>query len=142
MARVVLNKAQIAKTSRTQAGLLVAKTARAISSQATRNAPGGPYSQGSLKRSIHVEQGVSAGRATTAFVGSDLIYAHSVHEGQPARTIVPVRADKLRFFWRKVGHRVAFESVQHPGTTGQPYLTNAMRTVAPKYGFKTIRFRT
>lgn len=142
MARVILNKAMVAKTSRTQAGLLVAKTARAIASQATRNAPGGPYSVGNLKRSIHVERTIDAGRSTTALVGSNLIYAHSVHEGQPARTIVPVRADKLRFFWRKAGRRVAFESVEHPGTTGQPYLTDAMRTVAPRFGFKTIRYHT
>lgn len=141
MARVVLNLSAYTIASE-KAGPLVRQASLAIAKQARENAPGGPYSQGNLKRSIHRERGLVSKDSVTNYVGSDLIYAHSVHEGQPARTIVPVRAPLLRFFWRRVGRRVAFESVRHPGTKGQPYLTRALRTEAPRFGFKTIRYRT
>lgn len=141
MARVVLNPSAYVFAAE-KAAPLVRKAATAITKQAKANAPGGPYSRGNLKRSIHRKLGPISKNSVVNFVGSDLIYAHSVHEGQPSRTIVPVRAPLLRFFWRRVNRNVAFHSVEHPGTTGQPYLTRAMRQVAPRFGFATVRYRT
>ena len=139
MGRVVLNKnAQFFAMEKVSP--LVTKCARAITAQARKTAPGGPYSRGNLKRSIFREVGEISRTRVTQSVGSRLIYAYSVHEGQPARTITPSRATALRFFWRKVGRNVVLPYVKHPGTQGQPYLTDAMRKVAPRFGFKTIRY--
>lgn len=139
MARVVLSPQAYLFASR-QAAPLVRQAANAIVKQAKSNAPGGPYSRGNLKRSIHRSLGPVNRDQVTNYVGSDLVYAFSVHEGQPARRIVARNAPMLRFFWRRVGRNVAFHSVNHPGTTGQPYLTSAMRQVAPRFGFATITY--
>jgi len=72
--------------------------------------------------------------------GSDLIYAFSVHDGQPARTIVPRSAPRLAFFWRRVGRNVKFRRVNHPGTAPQPYLVQALLTQAPQFGFKVVTY--
>jgi len=141
MARVVIKPGRAEKFAVERATILVRRASGVMRTQAKRNAPGGPYSTGTLKNSIHVEGPDVKGESVVAFVGSDLIYANSVHGGQPARTIVPVRASKLVFFWRKAGRVVVRDSVNHPGTTAQPYLTSAMRTVAPRYGFKTVTYR-
>lgn len=108
---------------------------RAINNKARRNAPGGPYSTGTLKQSIDWSVQV-IGTDVRGISGSKLIYAYSVHEGQPARRIVPKRADYLVFFWRKAGKRVRLPAVNHPGTAPQPYLVQALLTEAPRFGFR------
>lgn len=117
---------------------LVQTTLRQTTVQARRNAPGGPYSTGRLKGSIFYGLTREDRGGVSGVSGSPLIYAHSVHEGQPARVIVPVRARKLVFFWRRAGRVVVRDSVSHPGTTGQPYLTSALLRVAPAHGFRVV----
>lgn len=140
MNRVVLSPSAATFASKQTDGL-VKRCANSITRRASRNAPGGPYSTGTLKKSIHREPGPIDDGGITYRVGSDLIYAYSVHEGQPARTITAHNAPMLRFFWRRTGQVETFRSVQHPGTKAQPYLTSAMRQVAPRYGFRTITYR-
>lgn len=116
---------------------LVAQTTSAVNSQGRSNAPGGQYSTGTLKASINWS--MSATKVTvTGVSGSPLIYAHSVHTGQPARRIVPRNARMLRFYWRRTGRVEHFRSVNHPGTQANPYLTDALKAVAPRYGFKVV----
>ena len=135
--RVVFPPGQPARFGNFEARKLVISCTAAVNRQARQNAPGGPYSTGRLKASINWSlTRNNPGLGVTATSGSDLIYANSVHGGQPARRIVPVRATYLRFYWRKVGRRVRFLSVNHPGTKAQPYLTDALKTIAPRYGFK------
>lgn len=137
MARVVFPPGQPARFGNVEARKLVVSCTAAVNNQARRNAPGGPYSTGRLKASINwsVTRNLP-GWGVTAQSGSELIYANSVHGGQPARRIVPVRATYLRFYWRKVGRRVRLSSVNHPGTKAQPYLTDALREIAPRFGFE------
>lgn len=108
-----------------------------VNRKARSNAPGGPYSTGHLKSTINWSIR-TVGETVIGRSGSDLVYAYSVHEGQPARTITPRQAPYLSFYWRRVGKRVRFLSVNHPGTSAQPYLTEALSTQAPLWGFKVV----
>lgn len=121
----------------TQARKEVRACTAAINRKARRNAPGGPYSTGRLKASINWSV-QTAGWNVRGVSGSDLIYAYSVHEGQPARRITPKRASYLAFYWRKLGRRVRLPYVNHPGTAPQPYMVQALLTEAPKFGFKVV----
>lgn len=143
MARVVFPTGQPARFGNFLARRLVVSCTAAVNRQARQNAPGGPYSTGRLKASINwsITRNIP-GQSVMGVSGSELIYANSVHGGQPARTIVPVRARLLRFYWRKLGRRVALKRVSHPGTEAQPYLTDALKTVAPRYGFRVSIVRS
>jgi hypothetical protein len=142
MARLEFKPGAVPAFANAKAETLVKSTLRAITTQAKRNAPGGPYSTGVLKGSIgwkitHIWRDGVRGEA-----GSSLIYANSVHGGQPARKITAKRAKNLRFFWRRTGKVETFRSVNHPGTKAQPYLTDALLLVAPRKGFKVTIYQT
>lgn len=142
MARLIFKPGAVPAFANSRAQTLVKNTLRSITSQAKRNAPGGSYSTGVLKGSInwsitHVWRDGVKGEC-----GSSLIYANSVHGGQPARKITAKRAKNLRFFWRRTGRVETFRSVNHPGTKAQPYLTDALLKIAPPRGFKVIIFQT
>jgi hypothetical protein len=116
---------------------LVRKTARAVQSGAKRNAAYGPYATGNLAASIERAQATTP-EGTTANVGSRLVYAYSAERGSPPRRIVAKRARNLRFFWRRTGQIEHFRAVNHPGTKPKNYLTDALKEIAPLYGFKVI----
>lgn len=137
MARLQFKPGAVRSFATTQARKDVRSVTAAINRRARSNAPGGPYSTGRLKASINWSMRTS-GWVVRGLSGSDLIYAYSVHEGQPARTIVPRRARRLRFFWRRVGRVVSMARVSHPGTAPQPYMVQALLTVAPTYGYKVV----
>lgn len=59
--------------------------------------------------------------------GSYVYYMLYVHEGTEPHEIRPVNAQVLR--WVGPGGAVFARRVRHPGTTGDPYLVDAMRTV-------------
>lgn len=82
---------------------------------------------GRLRRSIDVEQRrEGSGRFDLGWeVVADTPYALYVHEGTRPH---PIHGNPLlSFFWDRVGARVVFRSVKHPGTTGQPFLADAIR---------------
>lgn len=139
VARLELDRVAVRKAADDPARKLVRITTSAVSRQARSNAPGGPYSTGRLKSSITWQMAKDVpGDEVSAECGSPLIYANSVHGGQPPRLILPVRARLLRFYWRRVGRVVHRSRVNHPGTQAQPYLTDALREIAPRYGFKVV----
>lgn len=138
MARLVFKPGAVTTFGKTRAKVLVRNTSKSIRTRARRNAPGGPYSTGTLKDSIFWEFTRESRYTISSRVGSLLVYANSVHGGQPARTIVPVRATKLVFYWRRAGRVVVRDSVSHPGTTAQPYLTSALLEIAPPRGFRVV----
>ena len=137
MARLQFKPGAVKAFATTQARKEVRSCTAAVNRRARRNAPGGPYSTGRLKRSINWSV-QTFGWDVVGVSGSDLIYAYSVHEGQPARVILPRRAPYLKFFWRRVGHVVRLLRVNHPGTAPQPYLVQALLTEAPKFGFRVV----
>lgn len=138
MARLELNHGAVRAFSTAQVTPLVRDTLKSVTSQARRNAPGGSYSTGRLKASIGWSMTNRATNVVSGESGSDLVYASSVHRGQPARTIVPVGAKALRFYWRRTGNIETFRSVEHPGTDAQPYMTDALIKVAIPRGFKVV----
>lgn len=138
MARLVFKPGAVHAFAQTRARVLVRNTSKSLTTQARRNAPGGPYSSGVLKSSIFWEFTRDSRWGVSSRIGSNLIYANSVHGGQPARTIVPVRAPQLVFFWRRAGRVVRRDSVSHPGTRAQPYLTDALLRIAPPRGFRVV----
>lgn len=138
MARLVFPPGAVPLFASSKARPLVRNTLKSVTSQARRNAPGGSYSTGRLKSSMRWEMTIDIPGKVGGVSGSDLIYANSVHGGQPARRIVPVRAPQLVFYWRKVGRVVHRRSVNHPGTKAQPYLTDALLKVAPTRGFRVV----
>lgn len=135
--RVELNRAEVKRVSLSLARKQVRAATASVNRKARSNAPGGPYSTGHLKSTINWSIR-TVGETVIGRSGSDLVYAYSVHEGQPARTITPRQAPYLSFYWRRVGKRVRFLSVNHPGTSAQPYLTEALSTQAPLWGFKVV----
>jgi hypothetical protein len=140
VARLQFKPGAVNAFATTQARKDVRSTTAAINRKARRNAPGGPYSTGALKRSINWTV-TTIGSSVVGRSGSDLIYAYSVHEGQPARLITPKRAPYLAFFWRRIGRRVRLPYVNHPGTAPQPYMVQALLTEAPLYGYKVIIYK-
>jgi hypothetical protein len=137
MARLQFKPGAVRTFATTQARKEVRACTAAVNRRARRNAPGGPYSTGRLKQSINWSV-QTAGWNIRGRSGSDLIYAYSVHEGQPARVITAKRKPHLVFYWRRVGRIVRRFSVNHPGTAPQPYLVQALLTEAPLYGFKVV----
>ncbi len=79
-----------------------------------------PVRTGTLRRSITsaVENAGQRGR-----VGTNLRYAVAVHEGTKAHVILP--RNKKALFWKGARHPV--RKVRHPGTKGQPFLTDALK---------------
>lgn len=99
--------------------------ADAVAQRARDLAPSGKT--GALKRSIGVEQNRDAGgRFAPAWaVVAVAPYAMFVHEGTRPH---PIRGNPLlAFWWAKIGSFVVLARVNHPGTTGQPFLADAIR---------------
>jgi hypothetical protein len=139
MARLQFKPGAVQTFVTTQALTSLRACTAAINRKARRNAPGGPYSTGRLKASINWRV-QTFGWNVRGQSGSDLVYAYSVHEGQPARTIRARNAPHLQFYWRRVGRVVKFKKVNHPGTAPQPYLVQALLTEAPQFGFKVVTY--
>lgn len=137
MARLQFKPGAVQAFATTQARKEVRACTAAVNRRARRNAPGGPYSTGRLKASINWRV-QTFGWNVRGTSGSELIYAYSVHEGQPARRITPKRAPHLVFYWRRVGRVVRRFYVNHPGTAPQPYLVQALLTEAPQFGFRVV----
>lgn len=137
MARLQFKPGAVQAFVTTQARKEVRACTAAVNRRARRNAPGGPYSTGRLKASINWRV-QTFGWNVRGTSGSELIYAYSVHEGQPARRITPKRAPHLVFYWRRVGRVVRRFYVNHPGTAPQPYLVQALLTEAPQFGFRVV----
>lgn len=109
----------------------------AVNRAARRNAPGGPYSTGTLKASINWSV-KTAGFNIRGRSGSDLEYAIFPEQGTRPHLILPRRAPYLRFYWRKVGRNVRLLRVNHPGQKAQNFMTEALADVAPRYGYKFV----
>lgn len=60
-------------------------------------------------------------------------YAVAVHEGSKPHVIRPRRAKALS--WKGAGGRVFAKIVHHPGSKPRPWLVNALRAEAPRFGF-------
>lgn len=135
--RVVLNQARVRTTSLTLARKSVRKTTAAVNRKAADNAPGGLYSTGTLKQSIKWSMR-TVGMSVVGESGSDLTYAIFPERGTQPHVILPRNARNLRFFWRRRGVWFRGPRVDHSGQKAQNFLTDALSTVAPRYGYKVV----
>lgn len=89
-----------------------------------------PVRSGNLKGKISADpvRRVGPWRIETG-VTSAAKYSAPVHEGARPHVIRARNAPVLSFFWPKVGRRVAFKSVNHPGNAPNPFLTKAVDVV-------------
>ena len=96
-----------------------------------------PVDTGQLRNSHKAEpvsvQGDKIRATITADGGAKQNYALAVHEGYPARVIVPRRKKFLS--WKGPEGRVFARAVNHPGAPARPWLRNALQDTAPRMGF-------
>ena len=136
MARVTIFQSVVREQSLTIALETVNKILLETEFKAKRIASVGPYTTGALALSIKRRRPVVRGAVITGELGSDLGYAHIVHDGAQPHGIAPRGPGyPLRFYWRKVGHVVTPLYVNHPGQKGKKFLTGPFGQVAARYGW-------
>lgn len=90
-----------------------------------------PVKTGRLKSSIRVGRKERTVGGLSVTIGSnpgmkDPGYAMATEKGAHPHRIVARRAPMLVFFWPKVGHRVRFRAVNHPGMIGSHWAERGM----------------
>jgi len=104
---------------------------RAVHSRVTRQIANfarinAPVNTGTLRNLIAEDPAVDSGPMTVrGGVTSNADYSLYVHEPTRPHVIAARKAKCLAFQWH--GQQVFFKHVNHPGTKGQPFLTNAAR---------------
>lgn len=83
-----------------------------------------PVKSGRLKGSIRIQPMAGGPAGFYVRVGTDVEYAAAVHNGTKPHVITPTNANVLHF--QIGGEDVYAMSVHHPGTRGQPFLTDAL----------------
>ena len=158
MATVTIFRIALTKKSRAFARDLVRRVLEETEFEAKLIASTGPYSTGALADSIESDGPTETLTGISGSVGSHLSYAKVAHNGAKIHVIFPKgaphvyrfgsrRKPQLHFFWRKVGKSVFMPHVpgssgkvgiSHPGMKGLHYLTDPMRRVARRHGFRVI----
>ena len=158
MATVTIFRIALTKKSRTFAKKLVRQVLLETEFEAKLIASTGPYSTGRLADSIEAQGPTETLTGISGSVGSNLSYAKVAHNGAKIHVIFPKgaphvyrfgsrRRPQLHFFWRKVGRAVYMPhipggrskvGISHPGMEGLHYLTDPMRRVARRHGFRVI----
>jgi hypothetical protein len=129
--RVELERSRVLAVGVSHAAPLVFKVTRMVSNRSAQLAP---VRTGALRASRRMTMRARP-QSVTGTVSYTRKYATWVHEGTPPHVIRPKRKRYLSFYWPKVGHRVVFRYVSHPGTKGQPFLRQALQEIAPAEGF-------
>lgn len=138
MARLVFRPGAVPTFANVQARRDVQRTLVLINRSAREKAPGGPYSTGRLKASIRWKITINIRGLVAGESGSPLDHAIFAERGTQPHEILPRGPYPLRFYWRKVGRRVALPRVSHPGMKAQNFLTDALLEVAPRRGYRVV----
>lgn len=93
-----------------------------------------PVDTGNLRAGNQMLPVRRAATKVTSGVTNRVKYAGAVHDGARPHIIRARRKKALRF--RMGGHVVIVKSVRHPGNRARPWLTRALREVAPARGFR------
>jgi hypothetical protein len=149
MARVILNKPEIRRTSQDLAFPLVDKTMDETLALARRYVPvrkPRPYDKrptGRLKKSLRKVGPKKMITQVKGSVGSRLKYAISVHDGANPHTIV-ARKPNLVFYWEREDVTFVGKKVNHPGvrrSSRTQYLYLPLAMVGRRNGFIVRRIR-
>lgn len=147
MARVVINRAASHAFVASASRKIVETVTAQVLIESKISAASGLYATGRLASTIHAGfRTIRNGYEST--VGSNLWYAQLVEKGAK-RHIIRARpkglgggnfsgGHNLHFFWRKVGHRVSFRYVRHPGFRGKEYIEDALRNAARRHGLRVV----
>lgn len=88
---------------------------------------------GTLRDKIVKRLVVGGPKGVVVQVGADDPVALIHHEGTHPHVIAARRRPLLVFYWPKVGRVVAMRSVNHPGTSPNRYLTDALVVLQGRY---------
>jgi hypothetical protein len=151
-------RAIIRATSQREAMATVRQAMYEVAFEARARLLSGPYTTGTLADSIEQNGPVATPGRVFGSVGSNLPYAQVVHDGSPIHQIFPKSAKgiyrfgsrkrpQLRFFWRKRGRVVYLPHIpgslakigrSHPGMAGKKYLSEPLRRIGRRHGFRVI----
>lgn len=138
--RIILDRSEVYRAATEPAVKLVKKAGRATVALAKFYAP---VDTGRLRSSIGESSFKVTRDSVRVKVGTTRVkYAMAQHEGARARTIRPVRAKSLRFYWDVTGRVENFKSVNWPGIGGTPFLTTGMFEACTPLGFRVQRTHT
>lgn len=102
-----------------------------------------PMRTGRLRREIRRDRGRTVVTPTLmrGRIIAPVIQARTTDQGSPPHIIRPRRAGGLLvFYWPKVGRRVAFRFVNHPGNKARPWWRRALQaTYGPALRLAAIR---
>lgn len=96
-------------------GRLAQESARAFQTELRTQAPHKTYE---LRNSIEVRALHTGPALFTIVAEAPVVQAATTNDGARPHIIRPRRAKMLSFYWPKVGARVAFRFVNHPGNRG------------------------
>lgn len=137
MAQVRIDWAKVHDMTIGEAFKIVNTVTREVLAEAKVHTRVGPYVTGFLSASLRRQVRIVSGSRVEGRVGSPLWYAMSVHNGAKRHRIKPLMAGyPLKFYWRKVGATVHFDSVNHPGQRGQFYLSGPLAVAGVRHGLK------
>lgn len=138
MARVVIHRTLARRESRAAATKFLRQVLNEMRIQARINLFHGPYTTGTLARSLYIHGPRELPGRVSGEVGSFLEYALAVETGARRHIIRPRGNYRLRFYWRKVGREVQLWSVNHPGQRGKRYLLRAAETIARRHNMVVV----
>lgn len=101
-----------------------------------------PVKTGVLRGSLHITKSSGGPTSVTHRVGTNVSYGYLIHVGARPHVILPRRARKLKFFWRRIGRWVTLARVNHPGFDGTAYLTRPLLVYGTAAGFRVTLFPT
>jgi hypothetical protein len=142
---VRLDRFQIQVISIDAADKLIRRVTKEVQDGAEAILSFGPYTTGRLLTGLQtqIRYGPYVVEGRVGISGKRFPYAASV-EGGAKRHKIPLLPKpygrSLRFYWRKVGHIVHFQQVNHPGQTGKAYLRIPILVVAPKYNMRVFTY--
>lgn len=84
-------------------------------------------------RDSHVVRVVQAGQFPAVQVGTEDPVGRYQELGTVPHPIFARRKPLLVFFWKKVGHVVAFKKVNHPGNKATHYLSGSLEILRGRY---------
>lgn len=127
MAEVLIDEAALREYVMERSAVFLARFTDLVTAQAKARAP---VRSGELKAKI-ASQPVRRTGPWTVSGGVESLAKHSapVHNGARPHVIRARNAPALSFYWPKVGRRVFFKSVNHPGQKAQPFLSDAAEAV-------------
>lgn len=133
MARLVLNEGEVRRAAEKPAHDLVkqviGETQRAAQVMI-------PKRSGRTARKFQSNVLTVSGRGVFGKLWNTSEVAWWLHEGTPIHPEPIRKPGPMTFFWEKVGHQVTFAHVLHPGIKPVRFLTDPLKVIGKRHGFR------